>query len=209
MKRERINFYKNCKLNVLCGNDELRPLLDNLMFFDNKVWATDAHLMVCADVQAVSNLPTPCVEMLNGKCIHKDIFKILLAYDEIIPMEDKIQATKYKTNTVHFYNYTDISTGEKSEQSWITHNMKPVMDKYSNLPISHIENIDYSISEIMKFYETFGYYDSVHMEFRQQEIGAAEMPYMFLYPYYKGHLENEMINAETAPIIGLLVGYLK
>lgn len=206
MKKERINFYKNCKLNVLCGDDELRPLLSNLMFFGNKVWATDAHLMVRANVQEVSNLPTPCVEMLNGKCIHKDVFKSLLAYDEIIPMENKIQATKYKTNTVHFYNYSKIST---DEQSWINNKMKPVMDKFSSLPIAPIENIDYSINEVMKFYEAFGYYDSVRMEFRQEEIGTAGMPYVNFYPYYKGHLDNEMINAETAPIIGLLVGYLR
>lgn len=70
------------KFNLLCGKDELRPIL-NYVFLDEKnIVATDAHVLGCSPTDKVffkdfiKDIPK------EGVLIHKDDWSKIIQYDE-------------------------------------------------------------------------------------------------------------------------------
>lgn len=205
MKKARFNFYKNFRLDALCSDDELRPVLQNIFFSNNKAWITDSRILFRIDLDAVSTLPTPSIEKLNDKAIHKDVFAKLLAYDEIIPMDDKIEARKYKNEVVDYFEYAKLTRGEKSPWGFFENSMKPILTEYLSLEDSQSEHTNYSFAEIKKIYDAFGCYTAFRTFYKKDKAGS---PFSVIIPYNQGDKYATPNESDNVPIIGILMGYI-
>lgn len=205
MKKERFNFYKDFRLDVLCSDDEFRPVQQHIFFSDNRAWITDSHLLFRMDLDSVSTLPTPSIEKLNEKAIHKDVFKKLLAYDEIIPMDDNIEARKYKNDVVDYFEYAKLTQGEKSEWSFFENSMKPLLTQYLGCEDSQSDHTTYSFAEIKKIWDAFGSYTAFRTFYKKDRAGS---PFSVIIPYNMGDKYATPNESDNVPIIGLLMGFI-
>lgn len=205
MKKERFNFHKDFRLDALCSDDELRPVLQNIFFSDNKAWITDSYLMFRVDLDAVSTLPTPSIEKLNDKAIHKDVFKKLLAYDEIIPMDDKIEARKHKNDVVDYFEYAKLSRGEQSEWGFFENRLKPLLSEYLCWGDTRSDHTTYSFAEIKKIYDAFGSYSAFRIFYKKYR---ADSPFSVIIPYQKFDKYATPNESDNVPIIGILMDYV-
>lgn len=100
MKAEKRNF--RLKMHLICGTDDLRPIMHHIYFADGFMVSTDAHVLVKAAVQHFSDFDRSEVDILNGKFLHKNTFKKILSCEKVQITEEGILdlATKdvYKFN---------------------------------------------------------------------------------------------------------------
>lgn len=92
---ERINFDKKCRLDKVCTKEEVRPVFNYIFFKNGYAYVSDTHIMIRANLHAISNLPQETIDALNGHCIDKDLYIDLLKCstfkiigDEIISYEE-------------------------------------------------------------------------------------------------------------------------
>lgn len=205
MKKFRFNFRKDFRLDALCNDDVLRPVQGNIFFSDNRAWVTDSRLLFRMDLDAISTLPTPSIEKLNDKAIHKDVFKKLLAYDEIIPLDDKIEARKYKNDVVDYFEYAKLTRGEKSEWGFFENSMKPLLSQYLSLEDTQSDHTTYSFAEIKKIWDAFGSYTAFRTFYKKDRAGS---PFSVIIPYIHGDKYATPNESDNVPIIGLLMGFV-
>lgn len=82
-KNEWLGFYKEYKLHKACANDDFRPAMHYVCFKDGYAYATDAHIVVRASLQAICALDDEERNKLNGYLIHKNQYEMLLKYSTI------------------------------------------------------------------------------------------------------------------------------
>ena len=118
MKTIRYNFNKNAKLNLLCPNDELRPLLNCIYFNECNAIATDGYALLVVPVKEISTLSDEDIEKLNGKLIDSNSYKDLLKFDVIRVEPDGIVGiaktgaeTKYLFKDYQYPNYKAVMNG--------------------------------------------------------------------------------------------------
>jgi hypothetical protein len=91
---DKRNFTLN--MNLACSKDDLRPVLQHVYFDSGFMLATEGHILVKAAVQHFSHFDKSEVDTLNGKFIHKNTFKKIIACEQVIITENGVQdlATK-------------------------------------------------------------------------------------------------------------------
>lgn len=107
-KNGRINFDKDFKPHLLCDIDEgggLYPANAYIMFFDRCVWCCDRTMLLRVEESFVSSLPEESISALEGKILHMNDFKKLLTHDVIVPLEDKIECRKLKSDKIEYIDY--------------------------------------------------------------------------------------------------------
>lgn len=80
MKNERKNFLS--QLDKACSLDELRPVLNYVIFRDGYAVATDAHILVKSDLE-LNGFISEEIEQLNGKGIHYSVFKEIFKHHHV------------------------------------------------------------------------------------------------------------------------------
>lgn len=103
MSKEKRNF--RLKMNLVCGSDDLRPVMQHVYFKDGKMLATDAHILIKANTQKFSDFDKSEIDMLEGKFIHKSTFKKILSCAMVIITENGIQ--DMSTKDVYAFAQTD------------------------------------------------------------------------------------------------------
>lgn len=90
MKR---NFDK--KLSLMCGNDDLRPIFDYLIFDKGYIIATDGYILFRQSLK-LYNFEDHEISIMNGKAIHKKVFDEILRYDIVSVQENNFVCSKGK-----------------------------------------------------------------------------------------------------------------
>lgn len=118
MKPIRYNFNKNAKLNLLCPNDELRPVLNCIYFNECNAISTDGHALLVVPVKEISTLSDEDIDKLNGKLIDGSDYKDLLKFDTIRVETDGIVGiaksgaeTKYLFRDYRYPDYKAVING--------------------------------------------------------------------------------------------------
>ena len=71
-----------------------RENLTHVFFKDGNAYASDGHILARVPVDSITlNISEEELKRLDGKCIHRDVFKQLLKYKQIEIREDCIVAT--------------------------------------------------------------------------------------------------------------------
>ena len=85
---ERYNFNRSARFDRICANDELRPILNNVLFEGGNIIATDGTMLLCADMNEVSNLSDEDISSLNGKMMYRTNFALMLKYRNLYKIEN-------------------------------------------------------------------------------------------------------------------------
>lgn len=92
--KERVNFSKESKMYIACDNDDLMSWIEYVFFKDGYMYATNAHVIVRNKISECSNLSEDDIYRLNGKCLHRNVYKNILTYDFIKVEDDGIRCQK-------------------------------------------------------------------------------------------------------------------
>lgn len=101
MKEAKKNFLK--KLNLVCGSDDLRPVLQYVSFQNGCSICTNAHVLVKRSLK-LDGFTDEEIEQMNGKFIHKDTYKHLLSYDTVEVIDGAFHCVKGNVNAVVSFN---------------------------------------------------------------------------------------------------------
>ena len=119
-KTERYNFNKDIHLDVVASHEELllTSALNDILFEDGNVVATNRHALVVAPIDAISNLRGIDIMKLEGERLNYKLFKILLKYNKILSIDDiGIEVTnddsytiklKFTKNGMKYPNYKNL-----------------------------------------------------------------------------------------------------
>lgn len=70
-------------LHLACGTDELRPNMSLIEIKNNHATATDGHIIVRVDLTQNSLLTPDQISILNGKFIHREVWKEIHKCDSV------------------------------------------------------------------------------------------------------------------------------
>lgn len=140
MKNSTKNFKTD--LSIACSNDELRPVLQHIIFEDGYVVCTDAHILVKQKL-SLHNFNPDEIEQMNGKAIHKDTFKEIFKYDMVIVQDGQFVCTKknvvakfeLKVLEDKYPNYNAVFPENAKEVDEIGFDIK-IMTKISKISLS-------------------------------------------------------------------------
>lgn len=79
--KQKINFQS--PLHLACSNDSLKPALNYVYFQEGYAWATNGHILVRQSLSKFHNFDETQIEILNGKQLHKDVYKLILRHNFI------------------------------------------------------------------------------------------------------------------------------
>lgn len=89
MNTETPRFNKQYQLWKACGKNELRPALEYVCFDNGYAYASDGHILARVNINTLTSLLSDEEkQMLNGYCIHAEVFKVLLRYDNVKIVQD-------------------------------------------------------------------------------------------------------------------------
>lgn len=75
-----MNQFK-AKLNLACGKDEQRPILNHIYFSEGKAIATDGHILIAQDLDLNEFEDNISLDMFEGKYLHSEVFKEVFKYN--------------------------------------------------------------------------------------------------------------------------------
>lgn len=104
MKKLRINFDKDLKMNLVCGDGGMRPVFENIYFENGIAYATDAHILVANALSECTSFSKEDILLLNGKYLHKNDYLYILAHDIVRIEEDGIVAVQGVRKTKYYFN---------------------------------------------------------------------------------------------------------
>lgn len=107
MAKLRVNFNKGLRMDLACATDELRPAMNCIHFENGYAYASDGHILVKNFLSECTSIPEEQIEKLNGKNIHRDAYKQIIKYDEIIISEDGIEANKGEQKAFFYFDKTE------------------------------------------------------------------------------------------------------
>lgn len=77
-KSEHHNFDPAFRLHELCADDDLRPAFQYVHFMNGYAYATDAHVLIRANINEISDFKDEEIAMLDHKCIHARLFRQII-----------------------------------------------------------------------------------------------------------------------------------
>lgn len=138
-------------IHLICTEDEMRPNMALIQIKNNVAYATNGHVLVKIDLQATSNLQKETLDIINGKYIHKEVWKEIWKCDVLEFEEDKIVCHKdgikkifeYATSHGTFFEMDNIvldvkANGKEAKESIIySHNLITLLGKVFQEPSLH------------------------------------------------------------------------
>lgn len=150
-----MNFNKKLRIDYACGADKLRPAMQLIHFENGYIYATNGHIAVKNKLSECSSLSDDQIEKLNGKNLHKDLFKEILKYD-IIEIDDNGIKAK-KDNNIIYCEFTEVEYPD----------VESVIQKSLNAPIEQKQKIAINLKNLELLQKSlFNGNDSV-LEFKQ------------------------------------------
>ena len=81
------------RIDYVCGNDFLRPVMQYIKFEDGFLYATEGHVIIRHHL-SLHEFNDKEISIMNGKFIHKNVFVELYRYKELKVIEDGIVGIK-------------------------------------------------------------------------------------------------------------------
>lgn len=106
MKKFRRNFDKEIKAHLICGNDRRRIALSYVYFLNGYLYATNENILIKYKLEQISDFDKTEIDFLNGKFIHKTIYKKILESSFVIIKENGIISKE--NNTEIFYEFAKV-----------------------------------------------------------------------------------------------------
>jgi hypothetical protein len=78
------------KMHMTCGKDDLRPIMSHVYFDNGNMVSTDAHVLIKAKTSEFTDFDPSELEILNGKFIHANTFKKILACKHVVVDEERL-----------------------------------------------------------------------------------------------------------------------
>ncbi len=156
-------------LHLVCTEDEMRPNMALIQIQDGVATATNGHCLVKIDLSKTSSLAKDILDPLNGKFIHKEVWKEIWKCDGLEFTEDTIICYKdgikkifeFATSHGQFFNTESIvldvkNNGKEAKESIIyTHKFLTLLGKVFEEPTLH-----FSFSKHQQGTVVFPYDDS-------------------------------------------------
>lgn len=103
------------EIHLACSDDELRPTLQNIEIKNGVATATNGNFIARIGLVKNSMLNEETIDQMDGKFIHKDVWRFLVKAKEILVGDDKIraffesfQADFYFSEIHDFPNYHEV-----------------------------------------------------------------------------------------------------
>src|ERR1700739_1160684 len=107
MKIKGTEFLK--PIHLACSNDDLRPVLSLIEIKDNIATATNAHIMIRVNLAKTTELTEDTLKILNGKYIHKNVWKEIWRCDKLEFTETNIICHKQDVKYTFDYSQPTMS----------------------------------------------------------------------------------------------------
>lgn len=129
-KKVKMNFISD--LHLACSNDDMRPTLACIHFYGGYAYASNAHMLV---KQPLSLSSIENVEALEGKAIHKDIFKAIRRTNYVKATEEGVECTDKNGAKIFFeyakdvtpLNYDAVIPTDKTHEEVLNIGVNPVL----------------------------------------------------------------------------------
>lgn len=106
----RKNFNKSIKLYDVAGGDINRPAMQCILFQNGYAYATEAHMMIKARLEDITNFAPEEIAILEGKMISADSLKRIYSHQTVEVTNDGIIAKDTETGCKITYTYADPET---------------------------------------------------------------------------------------------------
>ena len=117
------NLSKLPFIHIVCGDEDLRPVMQHVFIDNGWAVATDGHVLCAINLKTHTILDRSEIEAMNGKLIHKDMWKLLCEKSVIVhPNENEIEVVfqngvesvfEYAKNQDDFPNWKAVLTDDK------------------------------------------------------------------------------------------------
>lgn len=132
------------QLDLICGDDILRPAMHHISFIDGFAYATNAHLGLRTSLKK-HNFTDEEISIMNGKFIHKNAFKEIYKYDHIIVEADGFHCMKNEVKCVYPFSYEEQKFPDLEKA------IKDLIDS----PIDCVSDINFDIRYFEKIRKAF------------------------------------------------------
>lgn len=118
------------KPHLICASDEIRPAMSYIYFDKEYLYCTDAHALLKQKIELHKFKPYE-IAFLDGKLLHKNVFKELLRYNFVEITAEGFLAKVNNENKVlfKFSEYNDLSLLQR---------MKDVLNEHKKNPLTEI-----------------------------------------------------------------------
>lgn len=131
IKRSKKTMKRNFKSkpHLLCPSDELRPAISYIYFDKEYLYCTDALALLKQKIELHKFEPHE-IAFLDGKLLHKNVFKELLRYNFVEITEEGFLAKVSNENKVlfKFSEFNDLSLLQRMKDVLNEHEKKPLTE---------------------------------------------------------------------------------
>jgi hypothetical protein len=132
----------NSKFWEICGDDELKPNLQCVYFTKGKLYCTDGNVLLMQGV-VLHNLSDADIENLEGRMVHKEVFKSIhaldIAYPELVQfLPDTIEVRSVSGNI--YYSYFETNP----------YKVEDLIENYNDIDSVPVERISFNTNKIKK-----------------------------------------------------------
>jgi len=92
------------KIHLACSKDNLRPQFNYVYFIDGFMYASDSYILIKQSL-GLHEIINP--ELLDGKCVHFDLYAKMLSYPIIEAIEEGINCITTQGGKL-FFKYSEI-----------------------------------------------------------------------------------------------------
>lgn len=104
MKKQK-NFKR--KVSKICGNDEVRTILQYIYFEDGNLICTNAHILLIQSLKE-HNFTDEEIEILNGKFLHKNVFDAIYKHDYVTVNKKGFKCVTGEVECVYSFSESPI-----------------------------------------------------------------------------------------------------
>lgn len=140
-----------------CSNDDYRPAMAQVYFKNGIGYASDAHIMLCADMRE-TGLDESELKLLEGKLIHKEAYKLLCTKSTFCAVEEDGILGIFEGYRTKFLFSKDL-TYPNANEIFINALKKPRLEM-------SIIGINFNLSKpIQSFFNKSGVSSPLHLNF--------------------------------------------
>lgn len=111
MKKQRHNFNRNCRLDMICSDDLYRMQHSFIYFKDGYAYATGAHILIKIKVSEISTFQDNQLEILENKAIHKSVYSRLLQFDRVEITSEGFKASVPDAESFIQFGFANVQHG--------------------------------------------------------------------------------------------------
>lgn len=131
-KTKKIGGFKTPLFKALEVSD--RTATDYAFVIDGKIYATNATVLICQDLEKIHDMTEEEIKIIEGKSFHADLLEALWQFDQVIFTEKNIQASKGKSHVE--FNYSHQVTPPDFEAVMKTARNKESVLNYTQIGLS-------------------------------------------------------------------------